>query len=111
MQGERKLKQNAARVKLILPTTRETLPESKAANGREDFQKAAFSDSEDEGEKKHRTHRNSQVTFNNKDDVGKDGGQFDENMIESFDKALEKHNPTSLAAMIQLRHNIYRKKV
>mmetsp|Transcript_5396 Transcript_5396/g.9925 ORF Transcript_5396/g.9925 Transcript_5396/m.9925 type:complete len:782 (+) Transcript_5396:116-2461(+) len=85
-------------------------PQRAAAAGADaDFQKAAFSDSDDEevgpsqGAKKKKG--GEEVTYNNDD-----AGGFDENLMESFDKALEKQNPANLVAMIKLRHDIFRKK-
>mmetsp|Transcript_6886 Transcript_6886/g.10896 ORF Transcript_6886/g.10896 Transcript_6886/m.10896 type:complete len:796 (-) Transcript_6886:326-2713(-) len=80
----------------------------------EEFKRAAFSDSDDEDAPVHANHgdakhakRDSVVQM--KQD-GEDPG-FDDNLVESFDKALEKTNPTTLAAMIQLRHKLFKKQM
>mmetsp|Transcript_16556 Transcript_16556/g.40770 ORF Transcript_16556/g.40770 Transcript_16556/m.40770 type:complete len:774 (-) Transcript_16556:284-2605(-) len=74
--------------------------------GEGDFQRAAFSDSDDDFEEKQTQKRGSVVQMKGDDEEP----DFDENLVESFDKAVEKHSPQNLAAMVQIRFNLIRKK-
>lgn len=87
------------------PAASKPAPKPAEKTGGDDYQRATFSDSDEEPvQKQQHARQSSVVTFKREGDDQEPG--FDEGAVDSFDKALEKHNPTTLAAMIQLRHNI-----
>ncbi len=74
----------------------------------EGFQRARFSDSDDDGAQIAGRGSAARRGGDGKDGVAGGDGQeqgFDD-LAASFDKALEKNNPTTLASMIELRHSI-----